>query len=237
MGRRTPVHKAAGVTGDVGAGAPGQPGLDAGLLDTVARPVLGSAGGRLGLATTRSHVQRGRERQLHTPGPPLQGERRRRRDVECDGRIHATARRHQHHGSSTVPPRLRGPTNMSGPGGTTGRTRTRLLQSTRSDTGSPATPSPGALRRLMRARVTARPGPRTPMSSAPKTRSPSSCTQPEPSVVGDDPPQQHDQHLATIGPRGRAGRAQRLTAWGRESFREGPGPPPPSGRRPRLPQP
>ena len=119
---------------------------------------------------------------------------------------------------STAPRRPAGPTNASGPGGSTGRTRTRLRDSTCTSTGRPAMPSPGALRRVIRARVATTKGPTIPMRRAPKTRSPSTCTQPGARVVGNQPPQADDQRrprpsAPTGGPAAPSG--SRSGRWGR----------------------
>ena len=135
--------------------------------------------------------------------PPLQCERSRRRDVEVtDG---CTPRRVGTSADELVgraPVCPRGPTNMSGPGGSTGRTRRRLLRIDPQRDGKAGdavclvrcAPEPGPAHDDERA-------PRAPMSSAPKTRSPSTWTQPEPCVVGDQPPQGDDQHADDQRPR------------------------------------
>ena len=113
---------AGGVAGHVGAGAPGQSCLDAGRLDPVVRPVVRGRG--------------------HGLAPPQRGATcsddgrgswtRRVHHCSAKGAADAMSRvtTHARHGGSAPapparPPRpcLRGPTNMSGPGGSTGRTR------------------------------------------------------------------------------------------------------------------
>ena len=233
MGRRAPVDEAAGVAGDVGTGAPGQPGLDARLLDTVARPVVGAPGTAAGPRHNGAPRAAGRG----AAAAPASSTTAVRTAPPTRRRASRTG---AHHGASAPAPRARrpcpadcgAPRTCRGPAAPPAGRAPGCSQSTRSETGSPATPSPGALRRLIRARVTTKQGPTTPMSSAPKTRSPSSWTHPDPALWAISHHRTTISTLATIGPRGRAGRAQRLTAWARGSFREGPGPPRPTGRRP-----
>ena len=121
MGCRAPVDEAPGVAGHVGAGAPGQPRLDRGLLDPVARPVVGALrraaaprhnaapraarkGGEAGPASSTTATR---------TVPPTRRRARRRRGHHGAAGTSTTS-------SSAAPRRLRGPTNMSGPGGSTG---------------------------------------------------------------------------------------------------------------------
>ena len=95
MCRRAPVHQATAVTGRVRAGAPGQAPIGSGLLEDVARPLVGVLTGRLRPAAARRDVECRREWEQHPPRPPLQRERRGRSDVERHRVVDAAPDRHE----------------------------------------------------------------------------------------------------------------------------------------------
>ena len=179
--RRPPVDDAPAVTRDVGARSTWQPHVGPRLVPDLTDVLLRARRRWPGAPTTGCDMEGGRERQPHPPRPPLHRERRGGGDVQGHRVVHPAPDGHHDH------PVIDRPLLTS-------RSDEHLV-ARRVDRVEPAGASrrrrgsPPATRRRRRQEccgprggpaVTTSHGPSTPMHSAPNTRSPRSCTQPEP---------------------------------------------------------